>query len=188
MIAAFIYFEFFFLGVQIHQEYTETSLTREEAMKECPDIEVSESDRTWMIQVLDALRGKNFAAGMHSLQELELPLHPNHLTEDTKIEVTYLQLSQWESEEYLSISVSFDGIIMKSETKKVSLDVSGVISAFNSKEYDELEYSKGVRHYLHSIFAKDLPDVVYYCNNQGYGRIELKHKWFAIVREFFKMK
>ena len=187
-VVAFIYFEFFFLGVQIHQEYAETSFTREEAMKECSDMVVSESDRTWMIQVLEALSDRNFAAGTYSLQELELPLHPYYLTEDTKIEVTYLQLSKWGSEECLSISVYFDDISMSSGNKAVSLNVSGTISAFNSKEYGELEYSKSVQHYLHSIFTKDLPDIVYYYNDQGYGKIELKHKWFAIVRGFFTMK
>lgn len=188
MAAAFIYFEFFFLGVEIHQEYAETSFTKEEAMKECSDIVVSESDRTWMIQVLEALSDKKFAAGMYSLQELELPLHPNYLTEDTEIEVTYLQLSKWGSEEFLIISVLFDDIIMSSGNKTVSLNVGGVISTFNSKEYGELEYSKSVQHYLHSIFPKDLPDTVYYYDDRGYGKIELKHKWFAIVRGFFTMK
>lgn len=188
LIAAFIYFEFFFLGVQMHQEYVETSLTRDEAIKECPDIEVSESDRTWMIQVLEALEGKSFADGEYSLQELELPLHPYYLTEDTKIKVTHLQLPYREEEERLYISVSFDSIIMKSGNKKVSLNVSEVTSAFNSNEYYELEYSKGVRYYLHSIFTKELPDIIYGCSNQGYGMLELKHKWFAIVRGFFTMK
>lgn len=191
LIAAFIYFEFFFLGVQMHQEYVETSLTRDEAVKECPDMVVSESDRTWMIQVLEALEGKSFADGEYSLQELELPPHPDYLTADTKINVTHHQITYWgkgEQEERLYISVSFDSIIMKSGKKNVALSVSGVTSAFDSNEYYELECSKGVRYYLNSIFTKEFPDIIYYCDDRGYGMLELKHEWFAFVKDFFTMK
>lgn len=187
-VAVFIYFEFFFLGVQTHQEYTRVNLTQEDAIKECPDVEVSENDKSWMILILNALREKNFVPGEYTAQELGIPLHPQYITEDTWIKVTYPRLSQQEPEEELLISAYFDDIGMHSGYKKISLNVDGAIDTLVEKEYEGLEYSKSVQNYLNSIFAKELPDTIYSFNNQEYGKLTLEHKWFALIRGFFTMK
>jgi hypothetical protein len=189
LLLAFIYSEFFLFGTQVHQEYVRETLTKEQAIKECPNVEISASDEVWMREVLDSVVDRNCLDGEYTSEELELLPHPEYEVTRVEIKVSSSQTG-WGAEEkeyHKYVAVSFNDVMAESGTVNISMSAYGTPDAFGSKRYDELSFSKSVEYFKDSIFEKELPDIQYsfHGSENEYSKLYLKHEWFAIIRDVF---
>ena len=190
-ICIFIYFEFFFLGVQIHQHYVGTSLTKEEAAMEYPEIELSATDELWLKQIWDSITGKEYYKGEYSLEDLKVPTHPEY--ESANVTITVSQGPSYNSvPEYMVISVFLSNTEKAHTTEKVSFGVYSTMAALEKIQYGDFEMSKSIRCYKDSLFSKSLPDIIYTCEYTDakyvYSKLEMEHEWFALIKQLLMLR
>jgi hypothetical protein len=169
------------------------TLTKEQAIKECPDVEISAIDEAWMREVLDSVVDRSCLDGEYTLEELDLSPHPEYGS--ARVNIKTSSVTDWstgEESNRMRVTMSFDPIAEKSGKVNITMSSYGKPDTYESKKYGELSFGKCIEYFKNSIFRKDgfydliFPDTKYSSNSAGeYSKLYLKHKCFAIIRDFF---